>query len=74
MERLAEGALTFGRVAALFDRTRERRPSGIVSWLPGGRPLAVMGFGVTRGKVAELDILANLARIGRLDLTMVEGN
>jgi len=42
---------------------------GIVSWLPDGRPLSVMGFTVARGKIVEIDVLTNPARLRRLDLS-----
>ena len=46
--------------------------AGIVSWLPDGRPMAVMGFTVVGGKIVEIDILADHARLRQLDLTMLE--
>jgi hypothetical protein len=41
-------------------------------WLPDGRPMAVMGFTVSGGKIVEIDILADPARLRQLDLTMLE--
>jgi hypothetical protein len=46
--------------------------TGMVSLLPGGRPLAIMGFTIRRGKIAEIDILADPARLGGLDLTVLD--
>jgi hypothetical protein len=40
---------------------------------PGGRPFAVIGFTVARGRIAEIDILADPARVRELDLTVLEG-
>jgi hypothetical protein len=40
---------------------------------PGGRPFAVIGVTVSRGKIAEIDILADPARLRELDLTVLEG-
>ena len=42
--------------------------AGIVSWLPDGRPLSVMGFTVARGKIVEIDVLTDPERLRRLDL------
>jgi RNA polymerase sigma factor (sigma-70 family) len=38
-----------------------------------GRPTAVMGFVVRAGRIAAIDVLADPARIGRLDLSAVAG-
>jgi RNA polymerase sigma-70 factor, ECF subfamily len=46
--------------------------TGIVSWGPDGRPIAVMGFTVARGKIVEVDLLADSARLSRLDLRGLE--
>ena len=35
---------------------------------PRGRPFTVMGFTIRRGKIVEIDILADPARLRRLDL------
>ena len=35
--------------------------AGIVSWLPNGQPFSVMGFTVRRGRIVEIDILADPA-------------
>ena len=39
---------------------------------PGGRPFAVMGFTVAGGRIVELDILADPARLRELDLTVLD--
>jgi len=36
-----------------------------------GQPVSVMAFTITRGKIVEIDILADPARLARLDLAMV---
>ncbi len=36
-----------------------------------GWPIAVMGFTVARGKIAEISVLAGPERFGRLDLRAV---
>jgi RNA polymerase sigma factor (sigma-70 family) len=69
---VSEGALTFSRVAQIVRLALVNGAPGIVSWLRSGQPLAVMGFTVTAGKIVEIDILADPARLRRLDLTVLE--
>ena len=40
---------------------------------PRGRPLEVLGFTVTRGRIVEIDILAEPTRLRRLDLAVLDG-
>ena len=37
-----------------------------------GHPFAVMGFTGRRGKIVEIDILADPARLRRLDLALLD--
>src|SRR5712691_8781431 len=46
---------------------------GVVSRLPDGRVLSVIGFTIAGGKVVEMDILADPDRLSRLDLSAIEG-
>ncbi|MGH2985374.1 MAG: RNA polymerase subunit sigma-70, partial [Solirubrobacterales bacterium] len=39
---------------------------------PRGRPFAVAGFTVADGKIVEIDILADPARVRELDLTVLD--
>jgi RNA polymerase sigma-70 factor (ECF subfamily) len=39
---------------------------------PRGRPFAVIGFTVAHGKIAEIDVLADPARLRELDLAVLE--
>jgi RNA polymerase sigma factor (sigma-70 family) len=45
---------------------------GVVSRLPDGRLLSVIGFTIAGGKVVEMDILADPDRLRRLDLSAIE--
>jgi hypothetical protein len=45
------------------------RAAGIVSWLPDGQPFSVMAFTVSGGRIAEIDVLGDPARLRRLNLT-----
>jgi RNA polymerase sigma factor (sigma-70 family) len=40
---------------------------------PGGRPVALAGFTVAHGKVVEIDVLADRARLRELDLAFLHG-
>ncbi len=68
---VAEQALTFARVAPFARPALVNGAAGVVV-APHGRPLAVMGFTVTRGKIAEIDVLADPARLRRLDLAVLD--
>jgi RNA polymerase sigma-70 factor, ECF subfamily len=68
---VAEGALAFSRMAESARLALVNGTPGIVGWAPGGRPMAV-GLTVTGGKIVEIDILADPARLAQLDLTVVE--
>jgi RNA polymerase sigma factor (sigma-70 family) len=71
---VAEQALTFSR----FARSARTRPAlvngvvGVVSWSAAGRPFSVMGFTVRHGKIVEIDILADPARLSQLDLALLD--
>jgi RNA polymerase sigma-70 factor (ECF subfamily) len=40
-------------------------------WAPGGRPRVVFGFRITRGKIVEIDLLADPTRLAQLDLAVL---
>jgi RNA polymerase sigma-70 factor (ECF subfamily) len=69
---VAEQALYFGSRLGPFARPAlVNGAAGIVA-APDGRPVSVLGFTVTRGKIVEIDILADPERLRRLDLTVLE--
>jgi RNA polymerase sigma-70 factor (ECF subfamily) len=67
---VSERALTFSRLSQSARLALVNGAPGIVAWLPDGRPMAVMGFTVTGGKIVEIDILADHARLRQLDLVL----
>jgi RNA polymerase sigma factor (sigma-70 family) len=73
-QAVAEQALTFSK----FARSARARPAlvngaaGIVSWSPDGRLFSVMGCTVRYGKIVEIDILADPARLRQLDLAVFD--
>lgn len=40
-------------------------------WAPGGHPRAVLSFTITRGKIVEIEVLADPARLRQLDLAIL---
>ncbi|MEU0031548.1 sigma factor-like helix-turn-helix DNA-binding protein [Streptomyces sp. NPDC006335] len=64
---VAEQALQFRQFADCARLALVNGEVGIVN-LPEGRPLAVAGVTVTEGRIAALHVLADPARLARLDL------
>ena len=71
-QAVAKQALTFARLSPFVRPALVNGAAGAVV-APGGRPVSVMGFTVRHGKIAEIDILADPQRLGRLDLTVLDG-
>jgi RNA polymerase sigma factor (sigma-70 family) len=65
---VAEQALTFSRLVQHAQPVLVNGSAGLVSWLPNGQPFSVMGFTVANGKIVEINVLADPARLTRLDL------
>ena len=70
---VAEQALMFSRLAASIQPVLVNGVAGIVSWRPGGQPFSVMAFTIRRGRIVEMDVLRDPARLSRLDLTILKG-
>ncbi len=68
---VAEQALTFSRLARFAQPALVNGAAGLVT-APGGKPYAVMGFTVRRGKIVEIDILADPARLRQFDLAVLD--
>src|ERR671917_66944 len=67
---VAEQTLTFSRLSPFVRPALVNGVAGVVV-APRGRPFAVMGFTVRRGKIVEIDVLADPARLRQLDLQAV---
>jgi RNA polymerase sigma factor (sigma-70 family) len=65
---VAESALKFWRVAGFARPALVNGAAGIVAFAPDGRPFSVVGFTVRLGKIVEIDVLADPARLCQLDL------
>jgi RNA polymerase sigma factor (sigma-70 family) len=68
---VAEQVRTFARLAAFARPALVNGAAGFVV-APRGRPLAVAGFTVAHGKIVEIDLLADPARLRGLDLTVLD--
>jgi hypothetical protein len=68
---VAEGALTFSRLARFARPALVSGAAGLVT-AREGRPFSVMGFTVVRGKIVEIDVLADPERLRRLDLAPLD--
>lgn len=67
-----------GRAGPHLPAGREVQPAGPRQRTPGcvtapdGQPLSIMSFTVADGKIVEIDILADVDRLGRLDLPTLD--
>ena len=68
---VAERARGGARLAHLARPALVNGAAGLVV-APRGRPLAVVGFTVAHGRIAEIDVLADPARVRQLDLTFLD--
>jgi RNA polymerase sigma-70 factor, ECF subfamily len=80
LSRVVRGASAVAAQAATFSRSGLSNQLvlvnghlGFVSRRPDGRLFSVVGFTIAGGRVVEIDILADPDRLGRLDLSAVEG-
>ena len=60
--------LPFDEIAPIVGRS----PVVGAVWAPGGRPRVVFGFTITRGKIVEIELLADPAHLRRLDLAVLD--
>ncbi|MEU4540025.1 RNA polymerase sigma factor SigJ [Streptosporangium sp. NPDC023825] len=67
---VAEQALTFGRLSPFARPALVNGVAGVV--VAHGRPLAVMAFTVTVGRILAIDVLSDRDRLDRLDLPALD--
>jgi RNA polymerase sigma factor (sigma-70 family) len=76
---LFRGARAVAERAFMFRRLAPFATPALVNGAPGavvaprGRPFAVMGFTVARGRIVEMEVFTDPARLRRLDLSFLEG-
>ena len=71
-EAVAEQARTGARAVARFARPALVNGAAGLVVAPRGRPVAVAGFTVVNGRIAEIDVLADPVRVRGLDLTVLD--
>lgn len=59
--------------AARVRRALVNGAPGLVSFDEAGRPFAVLGFTFARGRIVQIDVLADPARLARVDLGPLRG-
>ena len=67
---MASGAILFQSLGFEARHVLVNGAPGVVTFA-NGQPVAVVGFTVARGKIAEMNILADPVRLRGLDLTAV---
>ena len=68
---VAEQTLTFSRLSPFVRPALVNGAAGVVV-APRGRPFSVMGFTIRGGKIVEIDILADPARLSRLAVSVFD--
>ncbi|MEV0808411.1 RNA polymerase sigma factor SigJ [Micromonospora sp. NPDC050200] len=69
---VAGQAVTFGRLYPFVRPALVNGAAGVVV-AAHGRPLSVMGFTVTGGRIVAVDVLSDADRLRRLDLAVLDG-
>jgi RNA polymerase sigma-70 factor (ECF subfamily) len=67
-QSVAKQAATFSRLGLLTEVVLVNGSVGLVSRRPDGRPFSVLGFTFARGRIVEINILADPDRLGGLGL------
>jgi RNA polymerase sigma factor (sigma-70 family) len=68
---VAEGAILFSRRAEFARPVLVNGGAGLVGVGPHGQLLSVIGFTVVDGKIVEIDILLDSARLRRVDVSVI---
>jgi RNA polymerase sigma factor (sigma-70 family) len=71
-QAVAEQAATFSRLGLSDQVVLVNGNIGLLERRPDGRLFAVIGFTIARGRIVEMDILADPERLSRLDLSAIE--
>jgi hypothetical protein len=63
---VAQQAVGFSRLVQRTEPVIVNGAPGIVSWLPSGRPMAVLGFVVVQNRIAEIYVISDPKRVEQL--------
>ncbi|HYA44370.1 MAG TPA: sigma-70 family RNA polymerase sigma factor [Acidimicrobiales bacterium] len=69
---VAKLATAFSQVARFSRLALVNGTTGLVTTTPSGEPHSVMAFTITRGRIVEIDILADRERLAKLDLLVLD--
>jgi RNA polymerase sigma-70 factor (ECF subfamily) len=69
-EAVASRALRFTRLSPFVRPAVINGAAGVVV-APGGRPVSIMAFTVTGGRIVEIDSIADPERLDQLDLPVL---
>ncbi len=72
-DAVASQAATFTKSGLSSQLALVNGQLGFVSRRPDGRVFSVLGFTIANGKIVQIDILADPERLGRLDLSALDG-
>jgi RNA polymerase sigma-70 factor (ECF subfamily) len=70
---VAQGAIMFARLADTAQPALVNGAAGAIAWAADGTPLSLAAFTVARGKIVEIDTLADRDRLARLNLVALRG-
>jgi RNA polymerase sigma factor (sigma-70 family) len=65
-ELVASQAVTFSKVVANMEYVLVNDTPGLVSWLPNGEPLSIMGFVVAGDRIAEIYVISRRDRVRQM--------
>lgn len=63
---VAQQAAQFSKLVQKIEPVMVNGAPGIVSWLPNGKPMAVLGFVVVRERIAQIYVISNPERLQQL--------
>ena len=63
---VAKQALGFSKIVQKTESVLVNGTPGIMSWLPNGKPMAVLGFVVSNDRIAEIYVLSDPERLQQL--------
>lgn len=63
---VAQQAAAFSKVVQRFEQVTVNGAPGIVSWVPNGKPMSIMGFVVVNDKITEMYVIADAERVEQL--------
>lgn len=63
---VAQQAASFSKVVQRFEQVTVNGAPGIVSWVPNGKPMSIMGFVVVNDKITEMYVIADAERVEQL--------